>query len=531
VSDARDERTHVDLDAAERPASAGGEDTVAAVDLGSNSFHMVIGRVVEPDVRILDRLRERVQLAAGLDAKGRLSEAAQERALSCLERFGQRLRGMPVDRVRAVGTNTLRRAKNSASFLARARQALGHPIEVVSGREEARLVFLGVSHSLPETEERRLVVDIGGGSTECILGERFEALEAESMHMGCVSYTLRFFGEGELKRDSFRKAEIAARLELQTIERRFRATGWEDAAGASGTVNAIAEIVRQNGWSDQGITRYGLRKLRKALTSAGSTDKLDLPGLKADRAAVLPGGLAILIALFDSLGVAQMRPAKGALREGVLYDLLGRIRHEDVRDRTIRRFEERYHVDLEQAARVEWTALHLLRQVAPDWRLDVAALRPLLSWAARLHEIGLAIAYSSHHKHGAYLVTHSDMPGFSNDGRRAVAALIRAHRGKLRPQDLPDLQVIDPEALLRLALVLRLAVVLNRSRSGQPLEDLRVVVHKKTLRLRFPEGLLDGNPLTKADLDREKHQFSRAGYRLKVAEVEAASPSAPPDAS
>lgn len=492
-------------------------DVVAAVDLGSNSFHMVIARVVGPDLRILDRLREHVQLAAGLDDKRRLAHAAQERALQCLGRFGQRLRDLPRAQVRAVGTSTLRMARDSREFLGRARQALGHPIEVVSGREEGRLVYLGVSHSLPHSSVRRLVVDIGGGSTECILGEGFESTQEESLHMGCVGFSQRFFPKGKLGRDGFKKAELAARQELETIEERFRAAQWREAVGSSGTILAIGEVLRANGWSEQGITRGGLKKLRKAVLACAGADQLPgaIPGLKPERASTLPGGLAILSAVFDGLGIEHMTCAEGALREGVLYDLLGRGRHEDVRDRTIRRFEERFHVDLAQVARVEETALALLDQAA-DWKLERLAPRSLLAWAARLHEIGLAISYSQYQKHGAYLVTHADMPGFSIDAKRVLAALILGHRRKLAREYFPELLGIDPELLLRLCILLRLAVLLNRSRSPRPRPKLELQVKRDKLTLSLPPRWLEEHALTRADLLEEASVLEGVGYRLKV---------------
>ena len=433
---------------------------VAAVDLGSNSFHMVIARVRGNELLLLDRLRERVQLAAGLGKKGQLDEAAQARAVAALERFGERLRDVPS--VRAVGTNTLRKAKNSRQFLTAACKALGHPIEVVSGREEARLIYLGVAHTTPDQSGRRLVVDIGGGSTECILGERFEPLVAESLHMGCVSFSRRFFPDGAITREGFKQAEIAAQLELQTIRRRFQSFGWDSALGTSGTILAIKELANEGG----AITRSALRKLRKSLVSVGNTtDLTKLPGLSAERANVLPGGLAILLAVFESLGVERLGTSDGALREGLLYDLLGRFRHEDVRGRTISNLEERYHVDREQAARVERTALRLLDAVAAPWKLTRQRHRQLLGWSARLHEIGMTVAYSSYHKHGGYLLTHSDLPGFSIDERRTLATLVRAHRRKLTRDAFQDAIGLSGERLLRLCLILRLAVVLNRGRS------------------------------------------------------------------
>ncbi|RMG18273.1 MAG: exopolyphosphatase [Planctomycetota bacterium] len=491
---------------------------VAAVDLGSNSFHMIIARQEGAELRILDRVRERVQLGAGLDKKKRLAAPARERALECLRRMRQRLQEIPPDRIRAVGTNTLRRAKNAREFLGAAHGALGHTVEIISGQEEARLIYLGVAHTTADDLGRRFVVDIGGGSTECILGEGFDVLRADSLHMGCVSYTQRFFPKGEPKKAALRKAVIAARVELQTLSRPYRNLGWEVAYGASGTVHAVADILRACGWAEGGITRPGLRKLRKALLAAESIAQLSLPGLKAERAAVLPGGWAILQAVFESLDLECLRPASGALREGVLYDLLGRIRHEGVRERTIRRFVERYHVDLEQAARVERTALQLLERLRGPWDLGSAYARKLLVWAARLHEVGMVVSYNGHHKHGAYLLANSTMPGFSTDDQQQLAALVRMHRRKI-PRDevvLVDIPPLGVRRLLRLGVILRLAVLLNRSRSPEPQPAFFIEAEIGRLHLIFPTGWLEAHPLTRADLEAEATILASRGFRLTV---------------
>lgn len=339
-----------------------------AIDLGSNSFHMIIARLVGGQLHVIDRMRERVKLAGGLDEDKQLTPEAQERALACLGRFGQRLRSIPDAKVRAVGTNTLRLARNGREFMAQGRELLGYPIELISGREEARIIYLGVAHDLSDNAGRRLVVDIGGGSTELILGERFEARRTESLHMGCVSYTSRFFGDGRLRREGFREAVTEAQVELETIKRAFRKTGWVSAVGSSGTINAIDGIVRANGWGE-GITYDSLRSLRSAMIEQGRTDKLTLAALSEERASVLPGGVAILLGVFKSLRIEQMTAASGALREGLLYDTLGRVEHEDVQKTTIERLTERNGIDREQAKRVRETARALLSQVAYAWEL------------------------------------------------------------------------------------------------------------------------------------------------------------------
>lgn len=491
---------------------------VAAVDLGSNSFHMVVARVVQGQVHVLDRLNERVALAAGLDERKRLTASAQRRALECLARFGQRLKAMPRGSVRAVGTNTLRQARNASQFLARARAALGHPIEVVSGREEARLIYAGVAHAQPEQRGRRLVVDVGGGSTEAILGEGYAPLLADSLYMGCVEYSARFFPKGRLTARGFEKGVIAARLELETIERRYRAVGWDECIGSSGTILAIDGILRAMTGREEGITPRGLGRLVKAVLTAGDVRALSLPGLTPERAPVLGGGLCIVQAVFEAFDLERMRASHAALREGLLQDLLGRIRHDDVRDRTIRRMSERHHADAEQAARVERTALAFLEQVAPAWGLEGEADRQVLGWAARLHEIGLSVAHSGHHRHGAYLLANSDMPGFSRVDQATVAALVRWHRRKV---DLVEMRASSPEGslerILRLVVLLRLSVLLHRARDPGPLPRVRLEPRGGGLAVRFPRGWLRRNPLTAAELEEERSQLAGARFKLSVA--------------
>ena len=492
-------------------------ENVAAVDLGSNSFHLVVARVVGGNqFTVVDRLRERVTLAAGLDDQKKLMDKAQERALLCLQRFGQRLRFIPGLRVRAVGTSAMRQLVNPRDFLTKAEEALGHDIEIIAGVEEARLIYLGVSHSLADDRGRRLVVDIGGGSTEIILGERFEPVRCESLGMGCVVYSLRYFGEGKLRAEDFERAEIAARLKLQPIELRFRNADWHNCVGSSGTILTIDEVLRNHGWSDRGITLAGLKQLRRAMLSAGHLNKLTLNGLSPDRAPVFPGGVAILTALFESLGVEQMFTSTGSMREGVLYDLMGRIRHEDVRDITIRNLAERYHVDVDHAARVEHSALTLLDAVFAAWEIDEEVGRQYLGWAARLHEIGLSVSYSGYHKHSAYLVANSDMSGFSREDQAFVSALILGHRKKLTREPFTSLPPSQVELAVRLCALLRLAVRLNRARSPRSLPSWVAYARKGGLALHFPPGWIAEHPLTRADLQEEADRLLAVGLVLSV---------------
>ncbi|MGH8630656.1 MAG: exopolyphosphatase, partial [Burkholderiales bacterium] len=333
--------------------------------------------------------------------------------------------------MRAVATNTLRVAKNARQVLPRLEAALGFPIEVVAGREEARLIYLGVAHSLPPSHEKRLVVDIGGGSTECIIGAGHQPHRLESLYMGCVSWTLRFFPEGRLSKSNVKQAELAARIELETIRRQFSAKHWSEAIGSSGTARALADILEANGWSPSGITRDGLERLRTALVKAGNIDKLDLPGLKGDRVPVLPGGFAIMSAIFSELDVERMQFATGAMRQGILWDMIGRAHRKDMRELTVRQFMQRYHADTDQAHRVERLALKLFEQLGNSSKEKRDYEMQLLSWAAMLHQIGLNVAHSGYHKHSAYILANADMPGFSKKEQQQLSLLVLAHRGSL----------------------------------------------------------------------------------------------------
>ncbi len=489
--------------------------SVAAVDLGSNSFHMIVARARSGDVLVLDRLREMVQLAAGLDSSRRLSRDAQLRALDCLRRFGQRVMYMAPQRVRAVGTNTFRSAHDAQEFLIQAEAALGHPIETISGIEEARLIYQGVVHGLASPAGRKLVVDIGGGSTELIAGESFDAVRMESLYLGCVSMSRTYFNDGEITSRRWKRAELAAHQEFESVQAGYRDFAWEAALGASGTVRAIQAVVRNAGWSRDGITPEALRRLRDAILKTGTTRKLRFNGLRAARRRVFPGGLVVLMAAFDSLGIEHMRSADGALREGLLYDLMGRIREEDVRGQTVDSLSERYHVDRPQAERIRTTALDFLEQTAQGWELDGREARLMVSWAAQLHEIGLDIAHHHYHKHGEYIIAQSDLLGFSREEQKLLATLVRAHRRKFPVsvfKGLPAQQILSAE---RLAILLRLSAMLHRSRVSVPMPEPRLRAEEKRVTLEFPAGWLQRHPLTGADLDEETAYLRSGGYTLR----------------
>ena len=495
-------------------------ESLAAVDLGSNSFHMVIARVDHGGVQIVDRIREPVRLAAGLQEGGWLSEDAEQRAIACLELFGQRLRDFGAGQVRAVGTNTLRRVRDSHRVIHDMSEALGHHIEIITGREEARLIYLGVSHGIAGAPARRLVVDIGGGSTEFIIGDAFEAVAVHSMFMGCVGFTKQFFRDGKISRKRMNNAKIAAGLEIQPVEAPLREHGWERAIGASGTIRSVAEILNEAGWAHGTITAEGLAKLEQSMLTAGRLDKLALPGLDPDRRPVLAGGVAILSTVFERLGIDEMWVSPTALREGLLYDMLGRLQDEDPRDRTIAMLAKRYSIDQAHADRVQATALGLLSQVVDDWDLRSQDAAHALAWASQLHEIGLAVNYTGHHKHGAYLIASSDLPGFARDEQALVAALVRGHRRKLDEAFFTSLPEELQVPAKRLTVLLRLAVLLNRNRDPEVVALPQSSASGNKLKLTFDEAWLDSHPLARADLEREQRRVKPIGLRLTGFETE-----------
>lgn len=488
---------------------------VAAVDLGSNSFHMSVARVVDGGLQTLGRIKERVQLAAGLYDDKRLSEEAIQRGVDCLKVFGQRLKGMHPDAVRVVGTNTLRLAKNAGEFLQRAEEVLGFPIEVIAGKEEARLIYAGIAHTRAE-KDRRLVIDIGGGSTEIIIGTGFSPQLLDSLQMGCVSYERQFFAGGEINKARFKAAQMQCYLELQTIEQRYRKLGWQLAIGSSGTIISIADILRAR-YDDGSITLSRLTALRDEIIELGHADKLKLPSLNDDRRAIFAPGLAILLSCFEILGIAQMQATEAALREGLLYELVGRFTHLDVRERSIYGLVHRHQIDLEQAERVRDTALMLYRQVAADWHLDEPELQAILGWAAMVHEIGLVISYGQMHKHGGYVLAHSDIDGFSEQEKQLLALLVRAHRRKYPEDEFANVPKYWRLKARRLARLIRLAVLLHHRRSDEPLPKLKLEVERELLRLQFPRGWLETHTLMRADLEQERAYSSDAKLLFEFA--------------
>ena len=490
-------------------------DLLAAVDLGSNSFHMVVARYVLGQLRIVDRLRETVRLAEGLDGRGGLSPDVRQRALECLERFGQRLRDVPPQRVRAIATNTVRALAVPQSFLLPAETALGHAIEVVSGREEARLVYLGVAHAQPpKPGELRLVIDIGGGSTECIIGSGFDAIERESLQVGCIASTRRFFPDGKLSKKRWKEALTEVTAEFQQFAGVYRALGWHEALGSSGTNKAIGEICAAMKLTKGAVTAEALPHVRERLLAADRIDDINLPGLSDERRPIIAGGLLVLEAAFNALDLTRMAVSKAALREGVLHDMLGRGGADDPRDVSIAALMQRYGIDAAQAQRVEATALRLFDQVARAWALD-GDDRLMLSRAARAHELGLAIAHSQYHVHGAYVLANSDIAGYSQQEQRFLAVLVRTHRRGI-PKSAFD---AIPDRLLgsvrRLSALLRLAVLLHRSHEAEDIPTLLATADGNALDLRLDKRWLDARPLLRADLAGEPEDFQGLGIQLR----------------
>ncbi len=496
-------------------------DLVAAVDLGSNSFRMLVAQVVKTpsgtQLRPIDTLRESVRLAAGLTDNKLLGNDAYQRGIAAIRRFGERIRGFDPANVRAVATNTLRVAKNAPHFIREAEEALGFPIEVIAGVEEARLIYIGAAHEVPAVQGNRLVVDIGGGSTELIIGKGYEPKLMESLYIGCVSHSLRFFPKGNIDSHAFKEAELAARREIQVISEAYLKAGWSQVIGSSGTARALAELIAENNFNGQIdganglITRDGLRAMKKHLLKYEHINQVELQGLKDDRRSVWPGGLAIMIAVFDELGIESMEVTDAALRIGVLYDLLGRSQHEDMRFVTVEQFMQRYAVDREQARRVGNLAVEFLTQLPKPDEESRADNIALLQWAANLHEIGLSISHNGYHKHSAYIAGNADMPGFSKNDQARLAALLIGHTGKLG-----KLANNPSFSDWRMLFCMRLAQVLCRGRSDVNLSKVKVSEHNGNYLVSLSKDWAKEHPLTEFSLQKEAAEWERIGRPYSI---------------
>ena len=485
---------------------------LAAVDMGTNSFHIVVAEMVHGQIRPLDKISEKVRLGKYLDERQELTSEGQIIALETLERFAQRIRLVPNEMRKAVGTSALRSAKNSKSFIKKAEKILGCPIDIIAGREEARLIYLGVAHTLSDNS-RRLVIDIGGGSTELILGEKFKPMLTESLHMGCLNYQQKFFPKGKITKKGFEKAEMTARQQIQNIGAVYKKKGWDEVVGSSGTIRAVEQIIIATGLGNEGISRDALNSLKEKTLTFKNFEELNLPGLKSDRKYIFPSGLAIVSALFKEFDIDSLRYSDGALREGLLYDMLGRIDHEDVRNRTINALQINYGIEVEHANNVKNTAIELFELVKDGLGFDKEGT--LLEWAALIHEIGLFVSHSQYQKHGAYLILHSDLPGFSRREQEELSLIVETHRKKLLLNLSSVESVLERKTLFYLSILLRLAVLLNRSRHAFPEKILELEICKPDMSIKFKSDWLSSHPLTLYDLEQEKEYLKDLGMNLK----------------
>ncbi|MGF1759919.1 exopolyphosphatase [Photobacterium sagamiensis] len=488
---------------------------IAAIDIGSNSFHMVVARVVGQSLQIISRHKQRVHLASGLDEQQNLDLAAIERGLACLAMFAERLQGFEPENVRIAATYTLRQANNAHLFLKRAESIMPYPIEIIPGTEEARLIYLGVAHTQPESG-RKLVVDIGGGSTELVVGENFDTRLLYSKHMGCVSYNQHYFAKGKISSKNMASAQLAAQQKMESIASQYHRQAWGKAIGSSGTIKAIRGVLIAKGYSDGMITNKRLNQLVEQVLSFKNNDELDLPGLSDDRKPVFAAGLAILAAVFQSLKIEEMIYSDGALREGLLYEMEDRFRHSDIRTRTASAMASQYHVDLDQATRVKECAEDLYAQIEPQPGPAKSELSTLLGWGALLHEVGLSISYPGFHRHSAYLLRYSTMPGFNLEQQTVLATLVRFQRKALKLEEMPELSIYKRKHLYPLIRTLRLAVALNGQRADEPLPKINVKADKESWELTLPAGWQENNKLLAADLRQEQEYWAKAGWELAI---------------
>lgn len=487
----------------------------AAIDLGSNSFHMIIARQAHGQVQIVDKHKEMVRLRAGLDKNNCLTESAFEHGIACLERFGQRIKGIPSENVRAVGTNTLRNAKNSREFLLKAKEALGHSIQIIAGQEEARLIYLGVAHGLPMSDEQRLVMDIGGGSTEYIIGHGMKNSHLTSTEMGCVSITQKFFADDQITSGNMAQAVTRCRQILLPHVQQLKELGWDCALGASGSIKAIGQILEQNTFSESGITLQGLERLKEALIEAKSSEKLKLNGLKDERKPVLAGGLAILIATFQELEIEVMQVSSNALREGLVFDTLGRLYAEDARDVSVKALQKWMKVDVQHGDQVAQTAKSLFKQAHNVWKLHSSEYNflQLLTWVCQLHETGKAISYKRYRHHSAYLIAQSELAGFDQQEKQILSLMTLNHRGKFNPGCFEEFGMELSEKLVYLTLILRLATRIHRGRYAK-IPDPQLLIDGDNIHLQFEDNWLERHPLSRLDLEEEVKRFADSGFRL-----------------
>lgn len=491
------------------------DDIYAVIDLGSNSFHMLMVREVAGSVQVLGRVKRKVKLASGLDENNVLSAKAMARGWECLALFAERLQDIPRANITIVGTATLRLATNVDVFIDKARQILGHPLNIISGEKEASTIYLGVAHT-SANPHHSLVVDIGGASTEIIIGEGFETHKVTSLNMGCVTYLAKHFPNGQLTQVNFDSAIAAAQQVVDEIASDYKTIGWQCVLGASGTVQALQEILICQGL-DEVITLSRLESIMAQAIKCGDLDHLDIKGLLLERRHVFPSGIAILIAIFRTLEISGMTLSGGALREGLLYSMIPSQQQQDVRKRTLDSLMIRYHVDREQGERVAELATHIARQIKDNWQLNQFEGVEILKAAALLHETGLLIEYKKYPKHGAYIISNSDLPGFSFAQKKLLTALIHNQKGDVSQEEIHKQTTTSVLLAQRLTRILRVAVILSMRRKDEALPSFSVdVTNDNQLTIKFPEGWLASHPLMRAELSQEESYQSQQDWPLSI---------------
>jgi len=488
---------------------------VAALDIGSNSFHLVVARIVAGSVQILHRVKQKVRLGDGLGSDGELSAVAMQRGLDTLKVIAESLQGFEPECVRVVATHALRKASNAKEFLKAAKKVFPFPIEIISGAEEARLIYLGVAHTNHQ-EGQRLVVDIGGGSTEFIIGEGFETRVLRSLQMGCVSYTNRFFKQGELKPKAFNKAITSAQQELEMIDRKYKQIGWNTCIGTSGTIKIIIELAAQLDSTNREnhVCLTDLLTLMDLCCAAGNSKDLQLQGLTDDRRPVFAAGLCILIAAFKSLQIQEMEFSQDALREGVLYEMEEHLTHPDIRQRSAESLATRYDVDVDQAKRVLATTMDLYQQCKKPWSIDNKELKNMLAWSALLHEVGLQINTRGIQRHSGYILQNIELPGFGQEQQNLLATLTRFYRKKIKVSEIPEFTLLAQDQVYKLIALLRLGVLLNIKRQDGILPELCLTAEIDTLHIKFPDKWLEHKPLFAADIEQECVYIQELGLNL-----------------
>lgn len=489
---------------------------VAALDIGSNSFHLVVARIVADSVQILHRVKQRVRLADGIDKDGSMSPEAMLRGLDALKVVSESLKGFKPKYVRVVATHALRRAANAKEFIKEAKKVFPFPIEIISGVEEARLIYQGVAHTNHQ-DGKRLVVDIGGGSTEFIIGEGFDTLILRSIQMGCVSYTNKYFKQGELKRKAFEKAITAAQQALELIDKKYTNVGWQACIGTSGTIKVIIELASHldSNNRENHVSLSDLYTLMELCCTAGNSQDLALDGLSDDRKPVFAAGLSILIGIFKSLNITEMVLSSAALREGVLYEMEDHLQHVDVRERSAESLATRYDVDVAHAKRVLSTTMQLYQQVKKSWGIDNSELKNLLGWSALLHEVGLQINTRGIQRHSSYILQNIDLPGFSQEQQSLLAVLARFHRKKIKLTEMTEFTTFQQCEIYKLISLLRLGVLLNIKRQDDILPEILLSAKEGNVYLQFPENWLSQKPVFSADIERESDYIQEMGLTLE----------------